>query len=144
VLEASTFYDDWPNDGKTVFSLLKFDNCTNINIQGDGVIDGLGYEWWVREWNLENKYDRPHLLEFNQVKTSEISGVKFLNSPRFHMELNDVDSINIHDLEIMVDILKQKESYTKVKETESFQDQLEDFTMNLIQFFLGEYSSVAK
>jgi hypothetical protein len=60
------------------------------------------------------------------------------------MELNDVDSINIHDLEIMVDILKQKESYTKVKETESFQDQLEDFTMNLIQFFLGEYSSVAK
>jgi hypothetical protein len=59
------------------------------------------------------------------------------------MELNDVDSVYIHDLEIMVDILKQKESYTKVKETESFQDQLEDFTMNLIQFFLGEYSSVA-
>ena len=52
MLEASTFYDDWPNDGNTVFSLLKFDNCTNINIQGDGVIDGLGYEWWVREWNL--------------------------------------------------------------------------------------------
>ena len=116
MLEASTFYDDWPVDGKTVFSLLRFDNCTNINIQGDGVVDGLGYEWWVREWNLENKYDRPHLLEFNQVQTSEISGVKFLNGPRFHMELNDVDGINIHDLEIFVDILKQKESYTKVKE----------------------------
>jgi hypothetical protein len=36
------------------------------------------------------------------------------------MELNDVDNVNIHDLEIVVDILKQKESYTKVKESMSF------------------------
>lgn len=52
MLEASTFYDDWPVDRNTVLSFLRFDNCTNINIQGDGIVDGLGYEWWVREWNL--------------------------------------------------------------------------------------------
>jgi len=36
------------------------------------------------------------------------------------MALWDVDSINIHDLEIFVNILKQKESFSDEKEYYSF------------------------
>ena len=59
-LEASTYYDDWPleydcdpkHQSCTVLPMLKFENCTHLNIKGSGVVDGLGYDWWVREWNL--------------------------------------------------------------------------------------------
>jgi hypothetical protein len=43
------------------------------------------------------------------VQTAEIVGVTFRNSAQFHMNLHDVDSIYIHDLEIYVDILKQRD-----------------------------------
>jgi len=59
-------------------------------------------------------------LNYYQVQNSEISGVRFINSPYYHLALWDVDSINIHDLEIFVNILKQKESFTDEKEYYSF------------------------
>jgi hypothetical protein len=40
------------------------------------------------------------------VQTTEITGVKWLNSPNWNMELDDIDSAYIHDLEIRVDILR--------------------------------------
>ncbi len=71
-LEASTYYDEWPVDDGcdpqhqscTVLPMLSFFNCTHLNIKGDGIIDGLGYDWWVREWNLQNKNNRPHMLAY--------------------------------------------------------------------------------
>jgi hypothetical protein len=38
------------------------------------------------------------------------------------MALWDIDSVDIHDLEIFVSILKQKESFTDDKEFYSFYD----------------------
>jgi len=38
-----------------------------INIKGKGKIDGLGYDWWVREWKKENLHGRPLMIRFNQV-----------------------------------------------------------------------------
>ena len=113
-LEASTYYDDWPleddcdplHSSCTVLPMLKFQNCTHLNIKGEGIVDGLGYDWWVREWNLKNKYNRPHMLAYTEVQFSEISGVKFLNSPRFFMQIYDIDSVYIHDMEIVTDIFK--------------------------------------
>jgi len=46
------------------------------------------------------------MLAYTAVKYSEISGVKFLNSPRFFMQIYDIDSVYIHDMEIITDILK--------------------------------------
>ena len=43
-----------------------------------------------------------------RVKNCIIEGVKFKNSPRFHMYLIDVDSFLIQDLEIRVDVFEQK------------------------------------
>jgi len=117
IWEASTFYDQWPSangtypDGlvgghKDLLDFLTFINGTNITIKGNGIVDGLGYEWWIREWNHMNKRGRPVLLNMNHIQTAEIGGIKWLNSPRFFMYLSDIDSFYIHDFEIRTDILK--------------------------------------
>jgi hypothetical protein len=86
---------------------LTFINGTNITIRGQGIVDGLGYGWWNREWNHQmNKRVRPRLLEMEHIQTGEITGVKWLNSPRFNLHLSDIDSFYIHDFEIRTDILK--------------------------------------
>ena len=98
ILEASVHYMSWPVQKKTsdskelkikqdLLALLNFEQCTNLTIKGDGVVDGLGYDWWIREWNRENPHGRPHLLHFDRVQTAEITGVEWRNSPRFHMSL---------------------------------------------------------
>jgi len=46
-------------------------------------------------------------LRFNRVQNAEITGVTWLNPPFWNMELSDIDSVNIHDFEIRVDVLKQ-------------------------------------
>lgn len=77
-----------------------------MTIKGEGIVDGLGYEWWLREWNKKNKNGRPLLLQMQRVVLAEITGVKWLNSPRFYMHFDDVDSFYVHDLEIRTDVLR--------------------------------------
>jgi len=31
-------------------NFLEFNNCSEMTLKGHGVIDGLGYDWWIREW----------------------------------------------------------------------------------------------
>ena len=98
VWEASPYYQEWPTESKHHKSghghlkgrqdlkpFLQFIDCTNLTIKGQGTVDGLGYDWWVREWEKKNPHGRPHLLQYDRVQDSEISGVKFLNSPRFNL-----------------------------------------------------------
>jgi polygalacturonase len=82
-------------------------NSQNVVVNGTGSIEGSGYDWWVREWKRENHNGRPNLLDMSRVQNVEISGVKFRNSPRYHISFDESDSIYIHDLEIEVDMLKQ-------------------------------------
>jgi hypothetical protein len=50
-----------------MIDFMNFNDCSYLTIKGHGMVDGLGYDWWVREWNQTNKYGRPNLLDFNRV-----------------------------------------------------------------------------
>lgn len=43
----------------------------------------------------------------SRVRNCLIEGVSWINSPRYHMNLIDIDSFLIQDLEIYVDVLYQ-------------------------------------
>lgn len=61
------------------------------------------------------------------------------------MDLNDVDSIYVHDLEIYVDILRQRSSVSKGHEVfKSFEDQLINFLRALLKHSLGKYEKAFK
>ena len=85
---------------------MLFEDCENITINGKGTVDGLGYDWWIREWKNQNPAKRPNLLQITRSRFGEISGVNWINSPRFHIMITDVDSFYLHDFEIAVDIVK--------------------------------------
>jgi len=47
--------------------MLEFYDCNGLTIKGIGLVDGLGYDWWVREWLRQNIKGRPNLLLFQRV-----------------------------------------------------------------------------
>ena len=55
------------------------------------------------------------------------------------MALVDIDSLWVHDMEINVDILRQRSSYSRGHaESQSFEEQLLDFGMKLLEHSLGD------
>jgi len=46
---------------------LMFEGCNNLVINGKGEVDGLGYDWWIREWKNKNKAKRPNLLQITRT-----------------------------------------------------------------------------
>ena len=103
--------------------------------------DGLGYDWWVREWKKENINGRPHMLQVRFSTNTEITGVEWRNSPHFFMHLQDIDQMYVHDLEIFVDILRQKSSVSKGhKESMSFENKIVDMLRALLDRSFGKYN----
>lgn len=67
VLEGSLHFDQWPTDRGSVIDILSFEDCESLTISGSGMVDGRGYDWWVREWAQKNKHGRPMLLKYEAV-----------------------------------------------------------------------------
>jgi len=69
---------------------LRFTDCFDLTIKGEGIVDGLGYDWWIREWDQKNKHGRPLNLKFEGIQNAEIAGVTWLNPAFWNMDLHDM------------------------------------------------------
>eukprot|EP01098_Paradermamoeba_levis_P006122 TRINITY_DN2541_c0_g1_i1.p1 TRINITY_DN2541_c0_g1~~TRINITY_DN2541_c0_g1_i1.p1 ORF type:complete len:556 (+),score=189.58 TRINITY_DN2541_c0_g1_i1:98-1669(+) len=87
-------------------SVIYFANSSYLTLQGKGVIDGQGYDWW---WYtiLSFKDFRPHMILMRECSNILIHQLKFLNSPQFHLNLNDVKNVVIRQINIHVDVTAQ-------------------------------------
>ena len=65
--------------------------------------------WWVREYFGWNHHGRPHLLCLYRGTNLEFTGVRWINSPFYHMWVSDFDGAHFHDFEIYVDAKGQLE-----------------------------------
>ena len=65
--------------------------------------------WWIREYLGRNPSGRPKLLTVSKGTNLEFTGVRWTNSPYFHMEIKDIDGAYLHDFEIYVDAYGQLE-----------------------------------
>jgi polygalacturonase len=80
----------------------------NVEISGEGTIDGQGAVWWerwrknVRE-NPEKRSatDRPRLIYIRESQQVKIHGVSILNSPSFHVVMRDSENIEISHTRIV-------------------------------------------
>jgi polygalacturonase len=106
--------DNYPFD-KIYPDLWTFEDCHYINMYGNGIIDGSGYDWWLQSFLfLVNKSklksdNRPRLVHFQQSTNLMFKGLTFKNSPMFHLNLFDVVNVTCLDLVVDVDIFRQKE-----------------------------------
>jgi len=83
-------------------------NSENIHFKGEGSIDGHGYMWWWREiLQTKTHGSRPHMLWMSRISGLEMEGIKWINSPRYHIVPHEVENSYFHDFEIYCDIVGQ-------------------------------------
>ena len=129
-LVAAPEYDDWPIDGgasnqATYSPFLEFSNAEGLTVAGAagtrldlaeatgrGLIDGRGKGWWNREilpsifGKLRGK--RPKLLHIEDSERIVVQNLTMLNSPSFHLLLEDVAQVEVGWVNITVDRKMQR------------------------------------
>lgn len=61
----------------------------------------------MREYLILNKGTRPHLLALLRVRNIHMEGVKWQNSPSYHIKMDDVDQAVLQNFEIWVNAYEQ-------------------------------------
>ena len=88
---TTNFTTHWPGANTSAYDLFSFIDSTGVTIQGSGVVDGSGYDWW---WYviLTGKDHRPNLLTSDGVNSDvTVRGLTFRNSPNYHVFLMGVE-----------------------------------------------------
>ena len=96
------------SDWGPVISFWEIHDSEGLSFSGSGSVDGQGYWWWMRDYAVLNYGNRPHLLRMERVRNCRIEGIRWVNSPMYHMFLMDIDNFYIADFEIFVDVFEQK------------------------------------
>ncbi len=89
------------NPLETFTSLITGINVSNVNIIGEGVIDGNAQnsDWWVNH-KVKRISWRPRLMFFNRCKNITIHGIKVKNSPAWNIHPFYSENINLIDIKI--------------------------------------------
>ncbi len=94
----------WPDGTRQISSLIYGEDLVNVSLSGQGVIDGQGRAWWVREWLRSAKkrvpvpgltesqrreeiaklqFGRPRLIRLVRCRNVRLEGVTLTNSPEW-------------------------------------------------------------
>jgi polygalacturonase len=110
-LLGSQDHADYP--AKTEFrapglqSLVSATDAANIEITGDGVIDGAGQSWWAEarafknSGVLGNEHPRPRLVVFDHCKHVRVEGVTIENSPMWQLVPYYSDDVVIRNIRVL-------------------------------------------
>lgn len=73
-------------------------NAKNITINGEGTIDGCGYNWWHKG---ESDEVRPRTVQFLNVDGVTIEGIKIINSPCWTINPIACNNVTIHNVSVL-------------------------------------------
>jgi len=81
-------------------------DLTDVTFTGKGTIDGNGSVWWEEAEKARRKVSgftlpRPNLIVFNRCKNVRLSGIKLINSPKFHYVPTDCEDVKVEDVTII-------------------------------------------
>lgn len=107
---GSTDLKDYPENlpaysffrkGSIKRALIYAEKCENIAIEGEGTIDGRGYEFMVPEdKNLDSYSVRPYVIWMIQCTNVRTEGVKLQNSALWMQHYMACNNVYIHDIEV--------------------------------------------
>lgn len=92
-------------------------NSTGITVLSPpgakGIVDGMGYEWWFGAIldTLPHGDPRPTMFWFDVVSGVVMHDLYLTNAPMYHLYLQDVENVVVHDIEIYVSVQDQKELF---------------------------------
>ncbi len=84
-------------------------NLTDVTITGQGTIDGNGSVWWEEAEKARRKVSgftlpRPNLIVLNDCKNLRMSGIRLINSPKFHFVPTDCEDVVIDGITILAPV----------------------------------------
>jgi len=81
-------------------SIINGIEVANVDLVGQGVIDGQAQlsSWWINY--KEKPYARPHLLFLNRCSNMNVVGLKFMNSPQWTIHPFFSKNIHFYNLDI--------------------------------------------
>jgi hypothetical protein len=101
--------------GSGLLQWLEFTKLSGISIQGSGVINGRGQEWWtysdpndddnddVDAYNVELEkmpQIKPTALRFYGSSNVTVTGITIVNSSQCHLKFDSCQGVMVHDLTI--------------------------------------------
>ncbi|CAN6345751.1 unnamed protein product [Urochloa humidicola] len=99
--------------GSGLLQWLEFTRLTGIAIQGSGVINGRGQEWWTySDPNDDDDNDafrveldkmpqiKPTALRFYGSSNVTVTGITIVNSSQCHLKFDSCQGVMVHDLTI--------------------------------------------
>jgi polygalacturonase len=88
-------------------SLVSATNAANVEITGEGVIDGAGESWWQMARTVKNAgvlgsdHPRPRLVVFDHCKHVLVEGVTLQNSPMWQLVPYYSDDVTIRNIKVL-------------------------------------------
>jgi len=79
---------------------VSVEGAHDIEISGEGTIDGQGEAWWMAFRANRNMTHRPFMVTFTRCSRVLLHGVTLLNSPMFHLVPRDCTDVTIRDITI--------------------------------------------
>ena len=93
---------DWlkAKSGGDFIPFISGKDLTNVTFTGKGTIDGNGAVWWEEAEKARQKVSgytlpRPNLIIFNRCKNLRLTGIKLVNSPKFHFVPADCEDVTV-------------------------------------------------
>ncbi|CAD6332761.1 unnamed protein product [Miscanthus lutarioriparius] len=99
--------------GSGLLQWLEFTKLTGIAIQGSGVINGRGQEWWTYSDPNDDDNDdayyveldkmpqiKPTALRFYGSSNVTVTGITIVNSSQCHLKFDSCQGVMVHDLTI--------------------------------------------
>eukprot|EP00455_Lapot_gusevi_P002948 TRINITY_DN1121_c0_g1_i1.p1 TRINITY_DN1121_c0_g1~~TRINITY_DN1121_c0_g1_i1.p1 ORF type:complete len:447 (+),score=79.76 TRINITY_DN1121_c0_g1_i1:43-1383(+) len=105
----------WPNhtDSSDAMHVLEIIDSHQIQLTGQGTIQGNGYSWWW-EVILKHHDHRPHLVYMSRCQHVLIQGWHLHNSPAYHILIDDMLDVLIENIEVHVDVWGQSSLLSKL------------------------------
>jgi polygalacturonase len=96
-------WEDQRMNMSTTIDLIQLVECHQMFLKGQGVVDGNGYDWWLRaSMALQQEDWRPNLVRFIRSTYIVIEGWRVRNSPFYHFYLIDVANVVIRGVDVYV------------------------------------------
>ena len=81
-------------------------DLTDAAIAGPGTIDGNGAVWWEEAEKARQKVSgftlpRPNLIVLNRCKNFRMTGIRLINSPKFHFVPTDCEDVTVDGVTIL-------------------------------------------
>lgn len=90
--------------GLNPFKWLYFHGVTHLNVEGHGMINGMGYEWWARSCKTNDTYPchhAPRAVTFHRCNHVKMKDITMVNSQQMHLAFTNCFGVELSRMKVL-------------------------------------------